>query len=186
MQYETLISYFALTLSSAALTFMGQNIGAGKPSRVKKSFLYMLFAEIAIATLCVAVMLFFGEPLLAIYTGQSAEAVGYGMIRVRYVLAFYIVTSTPLSAAIRAFGYPQVETAVNLVCSLGLRTVWMLWIYPMKKTIENIYLCFPITYVLMTLFYAVAVAILFRRYLQEAKAQSGTENQNQAPIPSEL
>ena len=169
MQYENLISYVALSLSGAALTFMGQNIGAGKPDRVRRSFLYAMITSTAACALLVLLIEIFARPLLSIYVGDSAAAVEYGVTRMRYVLFFYIFTSNPMNVAIRAFGHPQLETGVNLSFSLGFRTLWMQCIYPAKKTIENLYLCFPITYFMTQICYACILIVLFRRYNKETK-----------------
>ena len=169
IQYETLISYVALSLSSATLTFMGQNIGAGKPDRVRRSFLCGLIASLSICAVLICVALLFSRPLLSIYVSGDAEAIEYGYVRMRYVLLFYLVTSNPMNVAIRAFGHPQLETGVSLTASLGLRTLWMQLVYPTKKTIENLYLCFPITYILMQASYACIVIVLFRRYNRQTR-----------------
>ena len=86
----------------------------------------------------------------------------------RYVLLFYILSSNPMNVAIRAFGQPQWETGVNLFFSLGFRTIWMQFIYPIKATIENLYLCFPVTYILTQISYACILTVLFRRYNKSA------------------
>ena len=112
IQYETLISYVALALSGATLTFMGQNIGAGKPDRVRRSFLCGLVASLSICAVLICVALLFSKPLLSIYVSGDAEAIAYGCIRMRYVLLFYLVTSNPMNVAIRAFGHPQDRKSV--------------------------------------------------------------------------
>ena len=168
MQFENLISYVVLALSSATLTFMGQNIGAGKPDRVRRVFFCGTASSMSIAAALVALILIFSRPLLSIYVGSSAAAVEFGAIRMRYVLLFFIVTSNPMNVAIRAFGQPQWETGVNLFFSLGFRTIWMQFIYPIKATIEALYLCFPVTYILTQICYVCILTVLFRRYNKSA------------------
>jgi Na+-driven multidrug efflux pump len=164
MQYENLISYVALSLSGAALTFMGQNIGAGKPDRVRRSFLYAMITSTAACALLILLIEIFARPLLSIYVGDSAAAVEYGVTRMRHVLFFYIFTSNPMNVAIRAFGHPQLETGVNLSFSLGFRTLWMQFIYPLRPTAEMLYLCFTISWIASALILTVFFFYALRQY----------------------
>jgi hypothetical protein len=52
---------------------------------------------------------------------------------------------------------------INVASVLGLRTLWMQVFYPMNPTLDMLYICYPISYVVNTLVYAPIIIVLFRR-----------------------
>lgn len=86
------------TLAGSLSSFTGQNIGAGKPERIKKG----LFAGMVIAqgfsVMVILVFAFFGENLIGAFVKASAgrEVVGVGMSFLRTVSPFYVVIAAKL------------------------------------------------------------------------------------------
>ncbi len=152
---------------NAAQTFMGQNLGAGKPERVRKSFWYCFFTIVSVSFVLGVLMNVFAEALLYPFVGSNPESVYCGKLSTFYLAFFFFLYTTPLAAAIQAFGYPTLQMAVNLLGVLGLRTVWMQFLYYpriLPQTLRSIYLCYPISYVLLVAVYVPIVAVLFSRY----------------------
>jgi len=150
----------------AAQTFIGQNLGAGKPQRVKKSFLYCGVTLFAITFTLGLLMNIFAEQLLYPFVGTDPDSVYCGKLSTYYLAFYFFLYSTPFAATIQAFGYPTLQMSVNLMGVLGFRTVWMQFVYGklLPLSLPGIYLCYPISYVLLDVVYIPIVIVLFRKY----------------------
>ncbi len=166
MQYENIVANAGSSFSATALTFMGQNIGAGKKPRVYRAFYYMLFVQFLVTFGGSCIVLLFGKQFAALFGAGSGVALETALLRMRVVLMAYFIVQTPLGAAIQAFGFPQLQTAVNLAITLGLRTVWMQFVYGklIAPTPLNLFLCYPISYSVIALIYIPIAVVLFYRY----------------------
>ena len=161
IQYESIVGLAGGAFQTAALTFVGQNLGARKKERVYRSFWYCLLAGLVTTATLAIVIYIFREPLLSIFVAGDAASVAQGAVRMKYVMLFYILTVNPLASTIQAFGHPTLQTVINVCSVLGLRTLWMQVFYPMNPTLDMLYVCYPITYVVNFLVYAPIVAVLF-------------------------
>ena len=163
IQYESIVGTAGGAIQSAALAFIGQNLGARRKERVFLSFLYSSILSVAITASLAFSIYAFKEPLLSIFVAADAASVAQGAIRLKYVSLFFILSNIPLAAAIQAFGHPTLQTVINVASVLGLRTLWMQVFYPMNPTLDMLYICYPISYVVNTLVYAPITIVLFRR-----------------------
>jgi Na+-driven multidrug efflux pump len=140
-----------------------------KTDRVYKSFFYAAAVEFALVLFLSVTMVIFGEFFSALFGAGSGEALEASLLRMRVSLLLHIIPLTPLPNAIQAFGYPQLQTAVQVVGTLGLRTVWMQVLYGkvLEKSLYHLYICYPISYAIVSLVYALIVVSLFMRYRKD-------------------
>lgn len=153
--------------SSAATTFIGQNLGAKKSGRVKRSFWYLLAINMTITGSLGALMFLGGRFLLGLIVGSSATvAIDFGMERMLYVtlLMFISAANSILSSAIQAFGYPMLISITNIFFNLGFRVFWMQLVYPSNARFDTVMLCFPVSWILNMTFYAIFFAVVYWRY----------------------
>ena len=151
----------------AAQTFIGQNIGAKNPERVKKSFLYCAIALFVLSFSIGLLMNVFAEELLFPFVGTNPDSVYCGKLSTYYLAFYFFLYTTPLAATIQAFGYPTLQMIVNLGSVLGFRSLWMIFVYDgglLPHTLETIYLCYPISYVLLDALYSPITIWLFAKY----------------------
>lgn len=166
-QLQTIILAINSAYHVAAQTFIGQNIGAKHPERVKKSFLYCTFVLVGLSFTIGLLMNIFAEPLLYPFVGTNPESLYSGKLSTYYLAFYFFLYTTPLAATIQAFGYPTLQMAVNLGGVLGFRVLWMKLVYDgylLPHTLKTIYLCYPISYVLMDAVYIPIVIWLFAKY----------------------
>ncbi len=164
---HTIVGAFASGFAVATTTFMGQNIGAKKPDRVKKSFWYMLTFNMLISGSLGILLYFTGRFWLGLIIGRDATAaIEYGLIRMFFVTFFVFISAAnqTLSHALQAFGYPMFTSISNIAFTLGFRTIWMQFVYPYSPTFENLMLCFTVSWTLNMLLYSVFFAFVYIRY----------------------
>lgn len=165
-QYEKMLGSYNVGLAATTLTMMGQNIGAKKPKRVYRVFFSVLVLEFCLVLGTASIVYAFGESLIPIFAGNNAAAIEAGMLRMGIMLFSYCILHTPLGPAIQAFGYPTLQTAINIAGILGVRTLWMQVVYgklvPASPTM--VFLSFPVSYLFTTVCYAVCALVILLRY----------------------
>lgn len=163
---EQILGACRVSFGNASATFIGQNIGAKKPDRVRDSFLHILWIGMAL-TLCFGTLLVLSAPLwLRLFLEGDAVAMEYAMTRVRIMLQFQFISTAVavFSQALHSFGYPIFGTLNAVVWILGFRTFWMNVIYPRVLTYQNLILCFVVAWLCTLVCYAAILSIIYRRY----------------------
>lgn len=161
---------FASGFGIATTTFIGQNLGAKNKERVIKSFWALLGLNVAISGSIGLLMCLGGRFFLGLIVGVDAtEAINYGMSRMLHVTLFTFISAinAVISHAFQAFGYPMFTSISNIFFTLGLRVIWMQFIYPLNQSFDNIMLCFTVSWSLNMLLYAVLFAFIFTRYVKK-------------------
>lgn len=137
-------------------TFVGQNYGAGKYERVKKSVTTCYFMCSIGSVIMSIVFMLFGTQICHLFT-SDVEVIELSMVIIRSMAPYYItfVGVEIYSGAIRGAGEalkPMLLTAFG-VC--GLRILWMLIVVPFNLTIETICLCYPITWIVTSILFTI-------------------------------
>ena len=158
-------SAFATTTTA----FMGQNIGAKKQDRVKKSFFYCLLFSLSI-TLIVSVSFYLAKDFfLSFILTNDTEAYGFAYLRMQCVLLCYVIASANgcLTHAIQAFGYPIYGTTVSIFSVFGFRVFWMQFIYPtLAPSFFHLVFCFTLSWSLLLVLNIGGFIYFYRRYLK--------------------
>ena len=130
-----------MSFSMAATTFVGQNFGAGKLDRVKRS----LWVTLAMS------------PILHLFT-QDDTVVEFGVAAMKYFCPFYFLLAIlhSLAGAVRGTG-KSVPPMVVLLLSLCLfRVAWIQFILPFFHSIDGVFVLYPVSWglgaVLMVLY----------------------------------
>lgn len=89
---DTFASMPAMNISMALATFVGQNLGAGKPERVKHGFRSALAVSTLLSVTVAAVMVVFRQPLISIFS-TDPEVIRIGSEYLVIVSVFYPVFS---------------------------------------------------------------------------------------------
>lgn len=133
---------------TATVTFMGQNLGAGKKDRVNRSMVYCFLLSFGPALVLGLAACLFGTPLLRLYVPDDLDAVAFGLVRLRVLTAFLFINgiNSFLARAVQAFGYNILHATGSIFSVLGLRVIWMQFIYPLRSTPEMLYLCFTVSW----------------------------------------
>lgn len=144
--------YIAMnSVYTAALTFVGQNVGAGKYARIKKiSFLCVGLVTFIGVSLGV-VLVVFGEKLLLIFaTGENKDAVvkaGMNRLLVMGTTYFLCGLMDVGCGIMRGMGKTILPMIVSLVGSCLFRIVWIATVCPLfPGNIFALYISYPISW----------------------------------------
>ena len=150
----------------AITTFVGQNYGAGKIDRMKKSVRVCLLMDLATAISISALMyLFLGKFLLSLFT-TDAEVLSIGINILHIIVPAYapFVFIEILSGALRGTG--NVLVPMLLTCG-GVCITRMLWIFfyvPSHRAVETIIFSYPGSWVLTATLFILYFAFYTRRH----------------------
>jgi Na+-driven multidrug efflux pump len=122
-------------------------------------------------------MYFLRNQVLALYLGDSAEAIYFGATRMSYVARFYAIGACYgiFSAALQAFGYSIIPMINSILTVFVFRIIWLEFIYPVldavEHTIANVYVCFTFSWVLTLLAHFSVFLFVYLRYLKTGKVK---------------
>ena len=133
----------AMTFSVALMSFVGQNMGAGKHDRVKKGYFLTQYVSAAIIISVTLLILLFSKQLMSIYT-QDTEVIQIGSEYLMIVSPFYILfsimfinagvfrgagdTLMPMFISLFTLWLIRIPVAVILSNAYGIRGIW--WATP--------------------------------------------------------
>lgn len=135
-------------------TFVGQNYGAGKTDRIKKSVKVCLGMELATAVVMVAFLIAAREFLFRMFT-SDADVIRIGSDMLVLITPWYIVYVfiEILSGALRGIGDVIVPVIITLGGISVLRIVWLAIALKISPTISVIIFSYPVTWILTALIF---------------------------------
>ena len=147
-----------------ALTFVGQNYGAGKLKRIKK----ISFQCIGLVTLfgvslgSAALML--GPSLLKVY-GASAEEIEFGLIRLGVICSTYFLCGImdTLVGIMRGLGYAILPMFVSLTGACLLRVVWVMTVFQAYRSLKVLYISYPVTWIVTASAHLICLIIVYKK-----------------------
>ena len=155
-----------------SLSFTSQNMGAKKFDRINKILFQCLLVVTAIGLVMGGGAYLLGEPLLGIYT-SSPEVVSYGLIRLKYVCATYFLCGLMdvMVGTIRGMGYSIMPMLVSLTGACAFRVIWIFTIFQMNRTLDCLYISYPISWVLTAGVHLICYFIVRKKAFARAAAQ---------------
>ena len=117
------------SLSSAVISFVGQNVGAKKPGRVRQGIRVTVTLSAAWAVLMTAVLMPFREPLVAFFSPTPA-VIHAGAVYLQCIMPFYFMFAIMfcLNNAMRGAGdsvFPMVDVILSLILVRVPAVYWL-------------------------------------------------------------
>lgn len=134
----------------AAISFVGQNHGAHKYKRLVKSMVYCQILAVLSAVVFGWSTFLLGPYLLRIYN-PDPEVIQWGMIRLKYLVTTYFLCAMmdTMSGSLRGLGHSLTPMIVTMLGACVFRIVWVFWIFPHFRTMENLLLSYPVSWTLV-------------------------------------
>ena len=159
-----IFSYYVLnSFGQACTTFTGQNYGARKFDRCKKSLKLCLLEGIVIEGLMVAFLLFFGRNLIAIFKPGNPELVEIGYVRVMFITTAHLLSLfyDVMSGYMRGYGISLSPALVTMCCICGIRIIWIYTVFEQFKSFTSIMAVYPLSLGVNAL--AIGILLLIKR-----------------------
>ncbi len=136
----------------AAVTFVGQNVGAGKYERIKRIAFQCAGMVLVIGLTLSGLLVFFGDKLLLIYaSGENRDLiVEAGMNRLSVIAATYFLCGLMDVGCgiLRGMGKAVQPMIVSLLGSCVFRIVWVFTVCPLYPgQIMALYISYPISWI---------------------------------------
>lgn len=143
-------------LGIAVSTFVGQNYGAGKMDRVKKSVKLSLWIDIAISVVMAVLLIVARRPLFGIFCEDAAVVeIGARMLVVITPFYFLFAFTEILSGALRAMGDVIVPMLITTVGVCAIRVFWIVVVAGMYPIMEVAIFNYPVTWIMSAVLFVV-------------------------------
>ncbi len=148
--YTKLDGLYWMTVSAmgiAVTTFVGQNFGAGKMERVKKSMWECMGMSMAMAGVISIFFYAFAEFFFGIFV-EDAGVISLGVSQLHFLTRFYLiyVIVEILSGTLRGMECVVVPTIISILLVCVLRVAWIAMALPIRNTMETVMMSYPITW----------------------------------------
>ena len=149
----------------ASTSFTSQNVGARKTERIVPVLFSCLMIVTAVGVVLGGAATLFGRQLLGIYSSDP-EVIQYGLGRLHVVCLTYFLCGLMDTAcgSIRGLGYSIAPTIVSLTGACGLRIVWIYTLFRMDHTLFNLYLSYPVSWLVTFLIHMICFMFFYRAW----------------------
>lgn len=161
------------TFCHVATSFVGQNFGAKNYKRIDKILLICMSVVFVIGLTLGTLVYIFGNNLLSIYAPGNLEAIFYGMVRIRYIELMYFSCGIMdvFVGTIRGIGSSVTPMITSILGVCGIRILWIFTVFKQNKTLETLFISYPISWVATTLILMVAYLIIRKKYFKKEVLQ---------------
>lgn len=167
--YWMMISAFGVSIT----TFAGQNFGARRYDRMRRSVRVCLGMAAGVTVFMTALILAVGRPMLGMFT-DDAHVVEMGMSIIRLIVPTWItyLCIEILSGAMRGAGDSLMPTLMTLTGVCLMRVFWVTVVVPRMHQLPVLMLSYPITWVITSCMFI--VYYLRGRWLDRYIARQGS------------
>ena len=158
----------------AALTFTGQNYGAGLHKRVDRVMFWCLSYVVVTGLVLGNLAYLCGHSLAGIYAPGEEDVIAQALVRLMYVCSPYFICGImdTMVGVLRGLGYSVIPTVVSLVGACGLRLVWVATVFPIYHTPASLYISYPISWLVTGLVHIIFFLCIRKRAYQKMASYS--------------
>lgn len=145
-------------------SFMGQNLGARKRDRVKKSYLICLFYSFMVGLVVGLLLVLFGHQFLSLFA-NDASVIEAGMERLMVMGLAYCISAFMdcTTAATRALGKTVFPTIVMILGSCVFRIVWIYTVFAVYHTTQALYLLYAVSWIITAIPEIIYFVIIYKK-----------------------
>ena len=167
LNFEYYCYFLISAFNGAAISFIGQNYGAGNKERVLRIYWICMGLSVVFCGFFNELFVWQHDVFLSLFSSDP-EVIGYGSIRMDIVLAWqFIACSYEISAsALRGMGNSLTPTILTIFGTCLLRVAWLLIVCKTWTSFEAIMLVYPISWILTGIMVCIAFYITARKKLQ--------------------
>ena len=156
----------------ASLTFVGQNYGAQNYKRIPKIFAICTAISVTLGLGIGSLMYAFGTPLLKLYLPTAtAQTIEFGLTRMMCIMLtqFIACIMEVQIGVIRGIGYSTIPSIVTILTICVFRIVWIFTLYPIVGTLESLFICYPISWILSVAVLQIVYRVVYKKELNKTQ-----------------
>lgn len=138
---------FANAFGLSAMTFVGQNVGAGKFDRAKRSARVTLLIASVIVIILGFTFTYFSSNILHLFN-SNPEVIAYGQTMVSTLAPLYWIFGITeiLSGVLRGAGMSIQPMLITVICFTAVRLLWINIMLPIRNDILIVFLSWPVSW----------------------------------------
>jgi len=165
---ESYVYMCLYSFNQSAVTFIGQNQGARKFDRVRRSLWVCLACVATVGIVGGVVAYFFGPELLSLFSISRSDTVAFthAMTRLGFICLPYFLCGIMdvTTGALRGMGSSAVPMIISIVGICAFRVIWNYTIFDTYPTPECLYVSFPISWAITFVCQFIAFFIVYRKH----------------------
>ena len=175
----------------AALTFTGQNYGAGQCKRVDRVLFWCMGYVVVTGLVLGNLAYLFGRPLAGFYAPGEEEVITQAVIRLSLISCPYFLCGMMdvMVGMLRGLGYSVIPMVVSLLGVCGLRLIWVACIFPLNPIPATLYFSYPVSWVITVAFHGLFYLLVRRRAFAKVQGDGPsylkTEGIHPSAVPAE-
>ena len=148
----------------AISTFVGQNYGAGKADRMRKSIGVCVLLDLSISGGLSVIFYFLSKYMLLMFTSDP-RVLEQALMVMKAIAPYYmlVVFYDMFGGALRGVGDVMVPMIMNVIGLCVVRAVWILTVSQSYNDIYHIIISCPVSWVITSIMFTVYFAIRFRK-----------------------
>lgn len=157
-----------------AVTFVGQSRGEKRYDRIGKITLVCVMFVTLVGVILCSITYIFREPLVGLVLRDKPESVIYAIQRLQIIsLTYYLCgIMDVLNGSIRGMGSSFAPMMITVFGTCVTRIIWIYTIFQVDRTIETLYMSYPVSWGITVVAQFVLYFIVKRHLLQKAKQES--------------
>lgn len=134
------------SFSQACTTFVGQNFGANKIDRCKKTLFLCLIEDAIASGTAILIVLITGKFLLSIFNNDpEVIEIGYTRLVIIFIAYIFSMLYEVMSGYLRGFGFSLIPAILTTVGVCVLRIIWINTVFPANRTFVTIMTAYPVS-----------------------------------------
>lgn len=152
-----------------SISFSGQNFGAKEYKRVKKVLVICEILVIIVGLTMGNLAYLFSGTLLKLYS-TDPEVISYGILRMAYICIPYFLCGMMdvIVGVLRGVGYSIMPMLVSLTGACLFRIVWIYTIFRKVRTLECLFISYPISWALTFTVHLICFVIIYRKLVKKS------------------
>lgn len=150
-------AFLPITCFNMALTtFVGQNLGANRPDRVKKGVRIGILCSTCIAEAIALLITIFSPQLIGLFD-STPEVVAYGVMHQRTIIPFFFLAAYThsIAASLRGAGKASVSMLGMVICWCVIRVPYVTLATQLRPVLTTVSWAYPITWLLSCIFFTI-------------------------------
>ena len=151
-----------------AISFTGQNYGAKNFKRIGKILLICQVLVCVVGLVMGNAAYLLGGTLLQLYSSE-AEVIRFGILRLSIICSTYCLCGMMdvMVGCLRGMGYSIMPMLVSLSGACLFRVVWIYTVFQQYRSLETLYISYPISWALTFFVHLLCFGIVYRRLIKK-------------------